>query len=122
MVKFVSLRYHVWLISMVSRASDIHFPVDFAKLIPYYTGKNTGSPNYADTSKTKCYLLIEVNSLDFLLILIPDDLIRFGDGKKIQHLKADVLVHCGSLRSSSITSVGHLSTSGYILATPIFSY
>ncbi|KAK7814609.1 hypothetical protein U0070_023893 [Myodes glareolus] len=79
--------------------------VDFAKLIPYYTGENTGSPNYADTSKTKCYLLTEVNGLDFLLTLISDDLIRFGHGKKIQHLKADVLVHCGSLRSSPITSV-----------------
>lgn len=71
MLKFVSLRYHIWLMSMVSsRGSDIHFPVDFAKLIPYSMGENTGSPNYADTSKTKCCLLIEVNSSDYLLILV----------------------------------------------------
>lgn len=107
---------------MVSRGSDIHFPVDFAKLIPYSMGENTGSTNYAETSKTKCCLLIEVNSLDYLLILVSDDLIRFGDRKKIQHLKADALVHCGHLLSSFITSVGHLRTSGYILATPTVSY
>lgn len=41
--------------------------------------KSTWTPDYAVASETKGHLIIEVKSLNYLLILISNDLIRFGD-------------------------------------------
>lgn len=118
MVKFASLRCHAWPVTMVSRDRDILFAVDFVTFIPYAIGESTQSPDYAVTSKTKRHLMVEASSFDYLLIFISDDLIRFGDGMKIQNPGENAQVHWNCLLGSFITSVGHLSISIYILHTP----